>query len=65
MRQCPKCGKRFLESNARICDVDGAILDLQDGETEPTPGDQKASNISVRNFFCHNSFVSVSICFAK
>jgi serine/threonine protein kinase len=28
MRQCPKCGKRFLESNARICDVDGAVLDL-------------------------------------
>ncbi len=28
MRQCPKCAKRFLESNARICDVDGAVLDL-------------------------------------
>jgi serine/threonine protein kinase len=28
MRQCPKCGKRFLETNARICDVDGAVLDL-------------------------------------
>lgn len=28
MRQCPKCNKRFLESNARICDVDGSILDL-------------------------------------
>ncbi|MBI5518291.1 MAG: protein kinase [Deltaproteobacteria bacterium] len=28
MRQCPKCKKRFLESNARICDVDGAVLDL-------------------------------------
>nr|MBK7065556.1 protein kinase [Deltaproteobacteria bacterium] len=28
MRQCPKCGKRFLESNARSCDVDGAVLDL-------------------------------------
>lgn len=41
------------------------ILDLQNGDTEPTPGDEKASNISVRNFFCHNSFVSVSVCFAK
>lgn len=28
MRQCPKCNKRFLESNARVCDVDGAVLDL-------------------------------------
>lgn len=28
MRQCPKCGKRYLEANARICDVDGAVLDL-------------------------------------
>ena len=28
MRQCPKCGKRFLETNARICDVDGSVLDL-------------------------------------
>jgi serine/threonine protein kinase len=28
MRQCPKCNKRFLESNARICDVDGSVLDL-------------------------------------
>ncbi len=28
MRQCPKCGKRFLEANARICDVDGSVLDL-------------------------------------
>jgi serine/threonine-protein kinase len=28
MRECPKCHKRFLESSARICDVDGAVLDL-------------------------------------
>ncbi len=28
MRECPKCHKRFLESNARVCDVDGAVLDL-------------------------------------
>jgi serine/threonine protein kinase len=28
MRQCPKCGKRFLESSARICDQDGAVLDM-------------------------------------
>ncbi len=28
MRQCPKCSKRFLETNARICDADGAVLDL-------------------------------------
>ncbi len=28
MRECPKCHKRFLESSARVCDVDGAVLDL-------------------------------------
>ncbi|MFO0644668.1 MAG: serine/threonine-protein kinase [Polyangiales bacterium] len=28
MRECPKCHKRFLESNARVCDTDGAVLDL-------------------------------------
>ena len=28
MRQCPKCGRRFLETNARICDADGSVLDL-------------------------------------
>ncbi|HOQ52914.1 MAG TPA: hypothetical protein PLF56_04800 [Micropruina sp.] len=41
------------------------ILDLQNSDAEPTPGEEKASNISVRNFFCRNSFVSVSICFTK
>jgi serine/threonine protein kinase len=28
MRQCPKCHKRFLEASARVCDADGAVLDL-------------------------------------
>jgi eukaryotic-like serine/threonine-protein kinase len=28
MRECPKCHKRFLESSARVCDADGAVLDL-------------------------------------
>ncbi|MFT3971088.1 MAG: hypothetical protein QM695_12630 [Micropruina sp.] len=41
------------------------ILDLQDGEAEPTPGAEKASNISFRNLFCRNSFVSASFCMAK
>lgn len=41
------------------------ILDMQDGATEPTPGEEKASNISVRNFFCFNSFISVSVCMVK
>ena len=41
------------------------ILEMQDGTPEPTPGDEKASNISIRNFFCRNSFLSASLCFAK
>ena len=28
MRECPKCHKRFLEASARVCDADGAVLDL-------------------------------------
>lgn len=41
------------------------ILELQDNDPESTPGEEKASRISIRNFFCHNSFVSASICFVK
>lgn len=41
------------------------ILNLQNGDAEPTPGEEKASNISIRNFFCRNSYLSASICFVK
>lgn len=41
------------------------ILDMQAGDTEPAPGEEKASNISIRNFFCRNSFVSASLCYVK
>ncbi|MCW3156518.1 hypothetical protein [Micropruina sonneratiae] len=41
------------------------ILELQGNDPEPTPGEEKASRISIRNFFCNNSFVSASLCFAK
>lgn len=41
------------------------ILDLQGGEAESTPGEEKASSISFRNFFCRNSSISVSICMVK
>lgn len=41
------------------------ILDLQDGAAEPTPGEEKGSSISVKNFFCRNSHISVSVCMVK
>lgn len=41
------------------------ILDLQDAETEPTPGEEKASSVSFKNFFCRNSSISLSVCMVK